>query len=81
MTKPNLLAEITSINRKPSVCQYKTVYATLDKEDQAGLELAIYDPSITVVSIERALRQRNYAVSACTLRRHRRKECSCGKPN
>jgi len=81
MTKQSLLAEITSINRKPSVCQYKTVYSKLDAEDQIGLETAMNNPAITVSSIERALRLRGHHVVASTMRRHRTGECSCGKPN
>ena len=83
MTKRSLLTDISVINQnlKPSACGYQIVFTKLTTEDQADLKTAITDIGIACSAIERALRQRGYTVSATTLRRHRRKDCSCGRTN
>jgi D-arabinose 1-dehydrogenase-like Zn-dependent alcohol dehydrogenase len=83
MTKRSLLTDISVINKNlaPSSCGFKTVYDALNTEDQADLKTAITDIGIACSAIERALRQRGYTVSASTMRRHRRKDCSCGRIN
>ena len=83
MTKRSLLTDISVINKnlKPSACGYQIVFIKLPAEDQADLKTAITDTGIACSAIERALRQRGYTVSASTLRRHRRKDCSCGRIN
>ena len=83
MTKQSLLTDISVINKNlaPSSCGFKTVFDSLGKPDQVDLNTAIADMGIACSAIERALRQRGYTVSASTMRRHRRKDCSCGRTN
>jgi len=81
MSKPSLLTDISAINncRYVPVCGYQTLLDTLDKPDQVDLETAMSDHSIQGSAIERALRQRGHGITATTLRRHRRGDCSCGR--
>ena len=81
MSKPSLLNEIAVINnaRYVPVCGYQTLLDTLDKPDQVDLETAMSDFSIQGSAIERALRQRGHSITATTLRRHLRGDCSCGR--
>lgn len=81
MSKPSLLNEISAINnsRYVPVCGYQTLLETLDKPDQVDLEAAMNDHGIQGSAIERALRQRGHAITATTLRRHRRGDCCCGR--
>ena len=81
MSKPSLLNEIAVINnaRYVPVCGYQTLLDTLDKPDQVDLQAAMSDPGIQCYAIERALRQRGNSITATTLRRHRRGDCSCGR--
>ena len=81
MSKQSLLTEIAVINnaRYVPVCGYQTLLDTLDKPDQVDLQAAMTDPGIQGSAIERALRQRGHSITATTLRRHRRGDCSCGR--
>ena len=81
MSKPSLLTDISAINncRYVPVCGYQTLLDTLDKPDQVDLETAMSDHSIQGSAIERALRHRGHSITATTLRRHRRGDCSCGR--
>lgn len=83
MTNQSLLTDISDINQnlKPGGCGYLIVLIKLSAGEQADLRTAIADPDIACSAIERALRQRGHTVSATTLRRHRRKDCSCGRFN
>ena len=63
-------------NRKP--CGVKLVLGKLDKKDHATLVAVMADESVDSAHIYRALTVEGHSVSAQTIRRHRRKECSCG---
>lgn len=83
MNKPNLLNDINAFNtaRNLPICGYKAVCAVIDESDIKDLDTALNDPTIQAVAIERALRHRGHTISANTIRRHRRGDCSCDRTN
>lgn len=72
----NALASERGRPKKGPKCTACTLLETLATEDSAALAAALADPSFSTAAIARALRVEGYAVSAQTLGRHRKKECS-----
>lgn len=72
----SLLSDVQGEAVKHKPC--KVLGIALADSDRADLDLALADPSITHAAIVRALRARGCAISEQTIRRHRRRECSCG---
>ena len=59
-------------------CTVCTLIATLSRADRDALLCALKNDSVTSAAIARALRRENHAISAITLRRHRKGECLGG---
>lgn len=78
---PDLFKDIVSENiRMPAEgCGIVKVLETMTPEDREDLQQALGNGSIAASAIDRALRKHGYAVSGNMVRRHRRKDCSCGK--
>jgi hypothetical protein len=64
---------------KPKPCLFSRSTKDLNKEDKEKLEAAMAELDIPVMSIHNWLQKRNVKVSCPTIRRHRKKECDCGK--
>ena len=59
-------------------CAVATVMKMMDPDDVATLTVALGDKDVTAAAIGRALRSIGVDVSAFSLSRHRKGECSCG---
>lgn len=59
-------------------CAVATVMKLMDPDDVATLNAALVDKDITAAAIGRALRSIGVDVSAFSVRRHQKGECSCG---
>ncbi len=59
-------------------CAVATVMKLMDPDDVATLNAALSDKDITAAAIGRALRSIGVDVSAFSVRRHQKGECSCG---
>ena len=59
-------------------CAVATVMKLMDPDDVATLTAALADKDITAAAIGRALRSIGVDVSAFSVRRHQKGECSCG---
>lgn len=59
-------------------CAVATVIKLMDPDDVATLNAALADKDITAAAIGRALRSIGVDVSAFSVRRHQKGECSCG---
>lgn len=62
--------------RKGPRCTMCDLMDTLDKRDIAALTAALADETFTHAAISRALRAEGHKVSAITVGRHRKGECS-----
>lgn len=81
-TMSNLLKDIMNENAgKETNCRVREIGDNLPAEDKAAFIAAINDESITAPAIERALKKNGFSVAGTTIRRHRRGDCSCGKPS
>jgi len=78
---PGLFEDIMSENMKIAVdgCGVVRLLDTLDKEDRSDLIKALDNTKITGSAIHRALQKNGHEISGNTIRRHRRKDCPCGK--
>lgn len=78
----NLLNDILNENTvKETNCRIREIADSLPNEDKNAFMGAINDENISAPAIERALKKNGYSVAGTTIRRHRRGECSCGKPS
>lgn len=68
--------EAYSVNKGPG-CGVGTLLQSLPGEAAESIEAAINRPELTASAINAALRRRGAEISIFTLRRHRRRECSC----
>lgn len=78
---PDLFKDIVSENTRTPAdgCGIVRILETMEPEDRSDLEQALANRSIASSAIDRALRKHGYSVSGNMVRRHRRKDCSCGK--
>lgn len=77
----DLIKDILKENLSPQTnCKVREIADLLPKEDKDAFIDAINDETITAPAIERALKKNGFAVAGTTIRRHRRGDCSCGKP-
>lgn len=77
----NLLQDIIKENTSTQTkCRIREIADALLGEDRDAFISAVNDENITAIAIERALKKNGYPVASTTVRRHRRGECSCGKP-
>jgi hypothetical protein len=60
-------------------CLFSRVTKDLNKDDLAKLDAALEEAEIAVSSIDRWLQKHGIKISNATIRRHRKKECDCGK--
>lgn len=59
-------------------CTFGIVAEQLDADDLAVVDAAMSDPGITGTAIAEVLRGEGHDITATTVQRHRRGECSCG---
>lgn len=71
------LSEFYEDKLKP--CLFSRITKDLIKEEKDKLEAALAESEIPVSSISNWLQKRSIKVSSATIRRHRKKECDCGK--
>lgn len=69
----------TAQQRPTPLCGVGKALAGLTDADRRGLVTALGDNSIFGTSIEKALRQRGFAIGKDGVQRHRRGLCSCPK--
>jgi len=60
-------------------CGVVVILKTLTDNDSAAVQEALDNPRLTGTSIARVLSDAGHPVSANTVNRHRRQDCSCGK--
>jgi len=81
MSKPGgLLAAISEAQsslRNGSRCGVEILFTQLSEADIADLRQAFDDVNITTTVIGRILRERGHRIGDDSIRRHRRKACSC----
>jgi hypothetical protein len=58
-------------------CLVAIVLSKMSKDEQAELNKALADHSITGSAIKRALNLYGHEIGASSIYRHRRKECTC----
>jgi hypothetical protein len=78
----DLLRDIFNENKAPQMnCRVREMFDLVPPEDKKALMSAIDNEEITAPAIERALKKNGFSIAGTTIRRHRRGECSCGKPS
>jgi len=78
----NLLQDILNENTSPQTsCRVRVIAENLSDGDKDAFMDAVNNEDITAPAIERALRKNGISVAGTTIRRHRRGDCSCGKPS
>lgn len=78
----NLLKDILNESTAPQTnCRVREIADSLPEGDKDAFIDAINDENIAAPAIERALKKNGYPVASTTIRRHRRRDCSCGKPS
>lgn len=78
----NLLKDILNESTAPQTnCRVREIADNLPDADKNAFMDAVNNENITAPAIERALKKNGYPVAGTTIRRHRRGDCSCGKPS
>jgi len=78
----NLLQDILNENTSQQTnCRVREIADSLPEGDKTAFMDAVNNENITAPAIERALKKNGFPVAGTTIRRHRRGDCSCGKPS
>lgn len=76
-----MLEDLTPPAKKAVPCKIRTIANDLDESDSAIFIAAVNDLSTWQTHVLAAeLKRRGVQVSETSLRKHRRKECSCSMP-
>ena len=73
------MLEDLTIPNKPQSCRIRTLHATLTEPNKTIFIEAIENPDWPMTTLANELRKRGIDVSDNSIRRHRKKTCSCWK--
>lgn len=74
----SLLTEVAALNvPRRERCSIAVLLETFDADDARDLRLLLADPDVPATLIARALSNRGHKVQGQTVRRHRKRDCSC----
>ena len=78
MSLANALRNIPEAQHRHRKCGVGVLLDTLNTDDSTALAEALANPDLTGSSIAHVLKNGGHRISANTLNRHRRGDCTCG---